>query len=195
MISEFKITNKHYQILLKQGLDNLPYETGGFVGGKDGLITGILPTFNKDWDQNTDVFKIDNTDMQRAHSFFEKHNIKFFGIYHTHPTGIAYPSEADISTGQRFHFIISYKDQNNPDFRVYQVENNKPKEIKLTVVSDSGFSTGSSKKEADQFLYSQKQVEDELSQRINNIITDKPNVYKKLPPTPGNLDSDFSTLA
>ena len=96
MIKEFKITNKHYQILIKQGFDNLPYETGGFVGGKDGVITGILPTFNKDWDQNKDVFKIDDTDMQRAHSFFAKHNIKFFGIYHTHPTGIAYPSDADM---------------------------------------------------------------------------------------------------
>jgi [CysO sulfur-carrier protein]-S-L-cysteine hydrolase len=194
VISEFKITNKHYQILLKQGFDNLPYETGGFVGGEEGAITGILPTFNKDWDQSKEVFKIDNSDMQRAHSFFKKHNIKFFGIYHTHPTGIAYPSDADISTGQRFHFIISYKDQNNPDFRVYQIDNNKPRELKLTVIPDSGFSSSSQKKEKDQFLYSQKQVEDELSQRINNIILDNPNVYKKLPPKAGNLDSDFSAL-
>ena len=147
MIKEFKITNKHYQTLIKQGFDNLPYETGGFVGGKDGVITGILPTFNKDWDNSTDVFKIDDTDMQRAHSFFAKHNLKFFGIYHTHPTGIAYPSEADINTGQRFHFIISYRDQSNPDFRVYLIENKKPIEIKLTVIADSGFSSLSSEKE------------------------------------------------
>ena len=195
MVNEFKITNKHYQILIKQGFDNLPYETGGFVGGNNGIITGILPTFNKDWDQNKDVFKIDDSDMQRAYSFFAKHKLKFFGIYHTHPTGIAYPSDADINTGQRFHFIISYRDQNNPDFRVYQVINQKPIEIKLTIIKDSAISSVSSEKEKDQFLYSQKQVEDELNQRINNIISDKPNVYRKLPPSPGNIGSDFSTLA
>ena len=195
MINEFKITKKHYNILIKQGFDNLPYETGGFVGGKDGTITGILPTFNKDWDNSKDVFKLDDTDMQRAYSFFAKHNLTFFGIYHTHPTGIAYPSEADINTGQRFHFIISYKNPENPDFRVYFIQNKKPIEVKLTVISDSGFSSSNSEKEKDQFLYSEKQVEDELSQRINNMISDKPNLYKKLPPTPGNLDSDFSTLA
>ena len=76
----------------------------------------------------------------------------------------------------------------------YQIDNNKPRELKLTVIPDSGFSSSSQKKEKDQFLYSQKQVEDELSQRINNIILDNPNVYKKLPPKTGNLDSDFSAL-
>ena len=49
-MNEFAITKKHYNTIIKQGYDNLPYETGGFLGGKeDGTITAILPAFNQCW--------------------------------------------------------------------------------------------------------------------------------------------------
>ena len=106
-IDSFKITEKHYAKIIKQGKDNLPYETGGFLGGKDGVICGLLPTFNKDWDQNKDVYALHDEDLLRAHTFFKKHGLIYYGVYHTHPKGISYPSEADIATGQQYHFIIA----------------------------------------------------------------------------------------
>ncbi len=194
-MNEFKITNKHYQILLKQGADNLPYETGGFLGGKNGTITGILPTFNKDWDENTDVYKIDNEDFRRAHEFFQKNNLEYYGVYHTHPKGSAYPSEADINTGHRYHFIISYMDPNNPDFKVYRIDNKKPILLPFTVLSDSGFMSTKEKKIKNQILANEAKNQSDLNNRISNILDNKPNTYEKMPPQEGNLNSDFSTLA
>jgi hypothetical protein len=69
LIKEFSITQKHYKLLVKQGLDNLPYETGGFLGGKDGVIQGILPTFNKDWDENKDVYMLYQEDLTCLYLF------------------------------------------------------------------------------------------------------------------------------
>ena len=63
---------------------------------KEGVICGLLPTFNKDWDQNKDVYALHDADIHRAYEFFNKHNLPITGFTHTHPKGIAYPSDADI---------------------------------------------------------------------------------------------------
>ena len=60
---EFNITKRHYDILIKQVQDNFPYESGGFVGGKDFLISAIFPVFNKDYSNKTDVFAITMDDI------------------------------------------------------------------------------------------------------------------------------------
>ena len=190
----FKITRRHYEKLIKQGYDNLPYETGGFLGGKDNTICAILPTFNKDWDETTDTFKIDGGDILRAHTFFEKHNLSFFGVYHTHPEGIAYPSPADINTGQKYHFIISYRDSQKPDFRVYQIINREPKELPLKVL-EKGFDVKDIHGTSESVTNEQIEKGLEINERIQNIAQQKPNQYIKEINNSKFSNSDFSTLA
>ena len=196
IFNEFKIIQKHYDKIIKQGYDNLPYETGGFLGGKNGIVCGILPTFNKDWDENTDAYSLEDVDMQRAHQFFFNHNLTYFGVYHTHPKGVAYPSEADINTGQKYHFIISYKQKDKPQFNAFRVDARKPIQLPLKVIPNKGFSSIElSKKQVDpEVLIEQKHVDD-LSGRIHNIVQDNENKYEKMPPKKGELNSDFSTFA
>ena len=42
-------------------------------------------------------------------------------MYHTHPTGVAYPSPEDIQSGQRFHFIICYENPKAPILNVFEI--------------------------------------------------------------------------
>ncbi|RAP29846.1 hypothetical protein DID78_03120 [Candidatus Marinamargulisbacteria bacterium SCGC AG-343-D04] len=195
-MDEVRILQKHYNTLIKQGFDNLPYESGGFLGGKEGTILAILPTFNKDWDVNKDVFALHDADMQRAHSFFQKHNCEYFGVYHTHPEGIAYPSEQDINTGQKYHFIISYKNKDQPEFKVFEIINRVPKNLPLLVIPNEGFSSkelkGKKKNGQEEVRTSEKEG---LENRIWNIIDDKPNIYEKKPPKDELDNSQFSTFA
>jgi len=193
LIKEFSITQKHYKILVKQGLDNLPYETGGFLGGKDGVIQGILPTFNKDWDENKDVYMLYQEDLTRAYTFFKKHKLEYYCVYHTHPNGEAYPSQADISTGQRFHAILSYKDNTFQAFNCFRIDNNVPVQLPLKIIPDKGYFAKDLKKSSSNDVHDSE--EDILNKRMNNIMNEKPNKYEKLAPKDGELNSDFSTFA
>ena len=105
----FRITRRHYDIILKQGLDLLPIEAGGFLGGdiETGTIKAIFPIYNQHLEVQTDTFGFMPDDLGRARSFFKKHNLEYFSMYHTHPKGIAYPSQTDIKAGHWFHFILS----------------------------------------------------------------------------------------
>ncbi len=195
-IDSFKITEKHYATIIKQGTDNLPYETGGFLGGKDGIICGLLPTFNKDWDQNKDVYALHDADIHRAYEFFNKHNLTYYGVYHTHPKGIAYPSDADIATKQQYHFIIAYKDPQNPVFNAFRIEGKHPIQLPLKVIPNKGYTSIIKDRDILKQREQDKEEAEKLSERIHNVIEGQKNIYKRMPPKEditGN--SDFSTLA
>ncbi|MBG90702.1 MAG: hypothetical protein CL521_02675 [Actinobacteria bacterium] len=198
----FRITNRHYQVILKQGLDNLPQEVGGFLGGDDGMIKAILPLYNAHLYNKTDTFSFTPDDVLRAHDFFNKHSVTYYGLYHTHPKGIAYPSKADIDTGHQYHFIMSFKHIEKPDFRAYRVESGQPIEIPLRIIEDKGFSTkvdGSNKKISSKDFPSTigstpEEESEKLNEMINNIRADQQNKYPTMPPRDTDK-SDFSTLA
>lgn len=201
MIEKFRITLKHYKTILQQGIVNLPQESGGFLGGKDGLISAIQPIFNQQLYSKVDTFSFTGEDIIRAHEFFKKHNLDYYGLYHTHPKGVAYPSQADIDTGHRYHFILSLRDQERPVFAAYFIKGKEPIQVPLEVIPDTGF------EKADIYAlagtktkinpYQTKSVEEEarhLNRLIENIKDDRQNDYPKLPPK--HIDrSDFSTLA
>ena len=200
-ISEFSITEKHYETIVKQGHDNLPYETGGFLGGRsDGLVTAILPIYNKHDDGKTDNFVFNSYDLESAHKFFKKHEVFYFGMYHTHPTGVAYPSPEDIQSGQRFHFIICYENPKAPILNVFEIIANQPHQIPLKIVSNKGFRSKEKGEETalkKRFSPQQNPVQDreDLEERIGNMILEQPNQYKKIEPRSDVDGSDFSTMA
>ena len=202
----FCITRKHYDIILKQGIDNLPIESGGFVGGKEDFIQGILPIYNKHLEDQTGSFAFTKEDILRAHQFFEKHELEYYGLYHTHPNGAAYPSVQDIETGHRYHFILSLADPNQPIFAAYEIINRQPTYIPIVVTdrdvhSKDIHSKKSNKKETSleegpSHLKNKSPEEDaiELSQKIHDIKEDNPLNYTKMLPRHKD-QSDFSTFA
>ncbi len=197
MARQFRITQRHYKLIIKQTLDHLPQEAGGFVGGSDDMISAVLPTHNQYIGNRTDTFGITSDDIQRAHAFFKQHGLSYFGPYHSHPKGIAYPSPEDIRTGQRFHFIVSLKDPETPVFAAYEIIHNRPHAIQLIVVSDQKFQAKDLQSVAqariippeNDLLESARQIGDVL----DHLRQEKKPEYQKLPPKlPG---SDFSAIA
>lgn len=131
----FKITKRHYDIIINQGKTNWPQECGGFLGGKDMTISAILPTFNQHLYNKTDTFAISSEDIERAHAFFEKHGLEYYGVYHTHPKASAQPSDQDLRNVQRFMFIISYLNFDHPDFAAYEVSGRHYNRLSLQVLA------------------------------------------------------------
>ena len=198
----FEITKRHYDIIIKQVQQNFPYESGGFVGGKDNVITAILPSFNQDISNKTNVFAITREDIDRAHLFFEKHGLEYYGTYHSHPKGPAIPSEQDLKNIQKQLFIISLMDFDNPDFAAYLVTGvQKAERVPLKVVSNKQYESvdlHSKKKQANgKDTIPKKQLPDyddtdQLSQQVQDIFDSKSN-YKK--DSRYDNDGDFTTLA
>ena len=197
----FKITQRHYDLILKQGMETLPQECGGFFGGKEGMITAVFPIFNQHLYDRTGTFACTSDDINRAHRFFKKHNVQYYGLYHTHPKGIAYPSQTDINTGQRYHFILSFNDPNHPVFAAFLIQNRVPIPLPFEIMGNHAFKAIDihtlSKPESPhnpsiRLLSPQEEAKD-LSDKLDNIRNEKPS-YHKLEPR-DLLNSEFSTLA
>ncbi|MFC1496742.1 Mov34/MPN/PAD-1 family protein, partial [Candidatus Margulisiibacteriota bacterium] len=138
----FKITQHQYDIIMHQVQSCYPQETGGFLGGLEDKILGVLPVPNKVvGGEGNDEFGLWDEDFTRAHLFFDKHKLKLLGVYHSHPAGVALPSDQDIKATyqkqMRFMFIVGLADRYNPDLRAFLLYRGI-EEIPIQVVSDSG---------------------------------------------------------
>lgn len=202
--SVFQITQRHYDIITKQAADNFPRESGGFLGGSaDFTIQAILPIFNGHIGNQTDTFSFIGEDIERAQLFFKKHGLTYYGLYHTHPSGVAYPSKTDINTGHRFHFIIGVPN-NSPEstiFRAFEIINRQPIHIPIQIIPNSkvqvvdikGDGAGqSTSSKTDRPLTFEDEI-GQLSEQVNNLIEGTPKYEKSKPKSA--FGSDFSTLA
>lgn len=194
----FKITQRQYNIIIKQVQKNYPFESGGFIGGKDFIIKAVLPVFNKDGTNKQDVFGLNQDDMNRAHQFFDDHGLDYYGIYHSHPKGPAIPSEQDLAHIQRYLFIISLMHFNHPDFAAYQVTGiQQANRVPLDVISDATFTAvdpkdGTALKERGRPVMPINQNERELNKQVHRIIRNEA-VYKQY--IRQDDSGHFSTLA
>lgn len=197
----FRITKRHYNIIIKQVLDNLPQEAGGFLGGKDFTIQAILPMFNQHLANKTDTFAFTPEDVDRAHRFFQKHGLTYYGLYHSHPSGIAEPSEQDIKTGHKYHFIIGATDEKTVNFRAFEIQGRKVIPVPIQIITDNNFTAidihQQPKDPKKQLKAAQRTMFDDaadLGAIIDDIRHERKIKYPKMDPK-NKFDSDFSTLA
>lgn len=191
----FIITERQYKIIMQQAQACFPQESGGFLGGHDNTILGVLPIPNKNLYDRTESFALTADDIETAYQFLVKHKLEYLGIYHSHPRGIPYPSQQDLSHHQKYLFIIGLQDRYNPELYAWKVEGGKvyPENIKIT--SDFGITvvdirTGKPKLSE----YMPRQELDRLANMIDEIISGKFPTYPKSNPL--NWDaSSFSTFA
>ncbi|MBL6722523.1 MAG: Mov34/MPN/PAD-1 family protein [Candidatus Margulisbacteria bacterium] len=201
-MDEFSITQRHYEIIIDQVKKNFPYESGGFVGGKNGLISAIYPVYNQDISNKTDIFAVSRDDIERAHLFFNKHALDYYGTYHSHPKGAAIPSKQDLSHIQKYLFIISLASFDQPDFAAFKVTGvQQAKRIPLNVVSNDQFSVKDIHAKTNKATNDGQEKDatpdfnntDILNEQINNVFSDQATYKRKS--QQNNGPGDFSTLA
>jgi proteasome lid subunit RPN8/RPN11 len=196
MIPSFQITKRHYDIILKQALDNYPTEIGGFLGGNNGFIMAVHPLFNFYLYNKTDTFIFNSTDLDRAHQFFQKHELEYYGLYHSHPKGSAFPSRADIYTGQKYHFILSLQSLKKPVFSAFFIKNGEPIQLPFSIIDLKGAKPVDIKAQIQKknTYLTPDQESTELNLKMKQIKDNKAVKYPVLPPS-DKFNSDFSTLA
>jgi len=180
----FTITQRQYELIMHQAQENFPYETGGILcGSPDGIIKGVMPLYNLAEGDQHRQFGITADDIRRGYDFAEKHGLVYFGVYHTHPQGAAYPSKEDLEHNQRHLFIISLRDRYNPELAAFSVSPTRiPTQEEINVINNNGVTvidihTGKPK-------LSDNVTAEEMSKlnlMIENIIEEKQK-YPKLQP-------------
>jgi len=191
----FIITERQYNIIMQQAQSCHPQESGGILGGRDNTILAVLPIANKNLYDRTQQFALWQDDVDRGYQFLDKYGMQYLGIYHTHPKGVPYPSDQDLSHNQKYLFIISLSDRYNPELRAWRCEGKQvyPEDIKI--ISDSGITvidikTGKPKLSQN----TTKEEMDRLAYMIKAMIEGQDPQYLRLAPTKWDASS-FSTFA
>jgi len=132
----FIITNRQYDLIMHQAQACYPQEAGGILGGRENVILGVLPVFNQFLYDRTKTFGMTADDIDRGYRFLAKHDLEYYGIYHSHPKGIPYPSREDLSHNQRYHFIISLADRYNPILMAWEVAGSQIIQVPIQIVDE-----------------------------------------------------------
>ena len=192
----FLITQRQYDIIMRQGLENLPQESGGFLGGKDNKILGIMPVFNQSLYDKTETFAITSEDYLRAHEFFESHGLTYLGLYHSHPKGLPEPSHQDLTHQHKYHFIVGLRNPKNPEFSAFQTYGYQVRRIPIQVLDNKGVAIIDLQKKGETHLKDGdlSTESQRLAQLIENIKQEQIEYPKLKNPNPFNA-AGFSTIA
>ena len=188
----FIITNRQYDLIMHQAQACYPQEAGGILGGRENVILGVLPVFNQFLYDRTKTFGMTADDLDRGYRFLAKHNLEYYGIYHTHPKGIPYPSRADLSHNQKYHFIVSLADRYNPLLMAWEVAGSQIIQVPIQIVDEGLVEQMYLSPEKPSISEAAPDEMTKLSQMIADIISGKIE-YKK--ESPKWDSSSFSTMA
>jgi proteasome lid subunit RPN8/RPN11 len=121
------IGEKPLEEMYKDALQSFPDECCGFFFGKESgterKITDILVVNNSKEGDKRRRFEIAPRNYMNAERFAEENNLRFLGIYHSHPKHPAIPSEHDRVAAQPYfsYVIISVDDKEIKHIRSWQL--------------------------------------------------------------------------
>lgn len=103
------IIQRHYDKIASHCIESYPSEGGGFIGGRDNLILGIFPVPNFElwFHRDRTAFMWDDLSKNQAYGVFKGYNMGIIGLYHSHPNGIALPSQSDFTAHKEYGIRIS----------------------------------------------------------------------------------------
>ncbi len=195
-MDDLKITERQYEIIIRQAIENLPRESGGFLGGSEDMIKAVLPMYNKTVGDSTHTFTLESDDILRAHQFFEKHGLEYYGVYHSHPKGLPEPSNQDLRNIQKLMFIIGLANPEDPILNAFEISGQNYIRIPIKIVANSGVTVldlKANQNKVSQTVFYKEAIK--LHQMYTDIINEKVRYQKLAPINPFQKNSQFSTFA
>ena len=119
----------------------LPNEACGLLGGKSGHVSTVYPGSNSE--DSPTRYLLNPIDQWNAMKTIDTSGEDLIGIFHSHPKGLAIPSETDITQAyypQATYVILARYNDTEWYMRGYNLAKGKIKEITmqiLTIQSDT----------------------------------------------------------
>ncbi len=119
----------------------LPNESCGMLGGKDGAVEKVYCMTNAK--PGPDYYEMDPEEQFRVMKDIRDSGLELIGLFHSHPTGRAYPSGVDVAQAywpgtelpnypDAAYVIVSLMDRENPVVRGFSIEEGRVTEVGLS---------------------------------------------------------------
>ena len=121
-----RLRREHLEAMIAHAREDAPIECCGILGGRDGAVAQVRRARNVE--ASPYRFVIDPLETAKIERDFDANGDEIVGFYHSHTGSPPIPSPTDIrSMGPLFgppyvHFVIGVADPENPDVRVWYIQ-------------------------------------------------------------------------
>jgi proteasome lid subunit RPN8/RPN11 len=141
----FNLQRRYAEEIASHAREEAPNECCGILAGKEGRVLRLYRAANAE--RSPYRYNIDPQDLYRIYREVEAKGWQFLAIYHSHPSGEAYPSATDVSRSQlpgaektvdawpgTCHLIVSLADRQSPLIRAFHIEEGHITEEPLQII-------------------------------------------------------------
>lgn len=140
-----RITDESIEAIKSHAVADYPHECGGLLLGHLDSANGktvveTLPMENTaDVETRHDRVLIDPRDLMRAEREAREKGLDVIGYYHSHPDDEAMPSQFDLDHALPgwSYIIVSVREQKAVDWNSWEMENDRTKFNKESVITDN----------------------------------------------------------
>lgn len=122
-----RLRRSHIDEMIQHSREDVPNEACGLLAAREGEIVAVHRAANAE--ASPYRFSIDAKEQLRIQREMDEAGTEWAGFYHSHTGSPAVPSPTDIRQMSTFfgppyvHFIIGIGDPDNPEVRVWYIEN------------------------------------------------------------------------
>jgi [CysO sulfur-carrier protein]-S-L-cysteine hydrolase len=131
------------QKIVDHCMAGLPHESCGMLSGKDGTVEKVYCMKNAR--PGPDYYEMDPEEQFHIMKDIRDAGLHLIGVFHSHPTGQAYPSSVDVEQAywpgtqlpnypDAVYVIVSLMDRSRPVARGFSIEEGKVTEIALNTI-------------------------------------------------------------
>lgn len=110
------------ELMVKHAIESFPNECCGLIAGKDDIVYDAVKMKNE---QNSPIkYSMNSRETKDALDELDSRDLDLLGVYHSHPTSRAYPSDTDIRESSILEvncMIISLLDKDDPEVKNFKI--------------------------------------------------------------------------
>jgi [CysO sulfur-carrier protein]-S-L-cysteine hydrolase len=125
------LSKKTYSKMINKCRRGLPNEACGLLSGRGNRCLTVWPM--KNIEPTPFSFAMDINQQEKTLKKMKDINEDFIGIYHSHPNGVAFPSEDDVRHAvypEVFYFVISIG-QKKENLKCYRIKEGKVENVEV----------------------------------------------------------------
>ena len=132
MHASLTLTESQASSMIAHAQHALPNEACGLLGGKSGHVSTVYPGTNSE--HSPTRYLLDPIDQFNAMKTIDQSGEDLIGIFHSHPKGLAIPSEIDITQAyypKATHVILARHNEKDWYMRAYYLVEGQINEVKI----------------------------------------------------------------
>lgn len=129
------LKKKHLAQMIAHARDEAPLEACGILAGKQDRVVEVYRARNADCSPIS--YRLDPEEQYRIFLDIEDKGLDILGIYHSHPTSPAVPSNADLKQAyypEATYFVVSLADPAEAQVRAFRIADGEVTEEEMVVV-------------------------------------------------------------